>query len=96
MSSATSPGSAPESGDVLNPMVTEHQWNGDPMDWQSWPTGRPGPFVSDFRMQEVLGTFQAINEMRDEQSRTEEKVFHVAEFSSSCQGESPVYCSSPE
>ena len=57
------------------------------MDWESWPAGRPGPFVSESRMEDVMTLFQRLNGERDEQSRTEEKVVHVAEFSSSGRGE---------
>ena len=61
------------------------------MDWESWPIGRPGPFVSEARMQEVADLSKRYNEIRDEWSRTTEKVFHVAEFSSSGHGEFDVY-----
>jgi len=83
--------SPPTSGDILNPMMVKREWNGDPMDWESWPTGRPGPRVSDGQMQHVMGLFQSHDQERDEPSRTEEKVFHVAEFSSTGQGEFDVY-----
>ena len=50
------------------------------MDWESWPTGRPGPFVSGAETQEAVDLFHSLESVRDEWSRTEEKVFHVAEF----------------
>ena len=92
----SSPGRAPESGDVLNPVVVKQQWNGDPMNWESWPTGRPGPFVSESRIQEVKDTFQYLNGLRDEQSRTKDHILHIAEFSSSGRGEFNIYRSSSE
>ena len=90
------PERATKSGDIRNPTVVKNQWNGDPMDWESWPTGRPGPFVSEARMQEVMDEFQHYNGLRNEQSRTKESVLHVAEFSSSGHGEPDIYRSSPE
>ena len=79
----SSPGKAPNLGDILNPAIER---NGD-MDWESWPTGRPGPFVSEARMAEVMDKFQYYNGQRTEQSRTTENVVHIAEFSSAGQGE---------
>ena len=76
-----------KSTDIPDPTATTKQgWNGDPMDWESWPTGRPGPVVSEARMQEAMEEFQVWDKERDEQSRTKEKVVHFAEFSSSCRG----------
>ena len=66
------------------------------MDWEPWPTGQPEPFVSKSRMEDVMKLFQRLNGKRDEQSRTEEKVVHVAEFSSSGDGEFAIYHISPE
>ena len=40
--------------------------------------------------------FQRLNGKRDEQSRTEEKVVHVAELSSSGDGEFAIYHILPE
>ena len=57
------------------------------MDWQSWPTGRPGPFVPDTAMRETMRTFHFFDLKRNEWSRAEEKVFHIAEFSSTGQSE---------
>jgi hypothetical protein len=94
--SLSSPESAHSLRDITNPTIPKHQWNGDPMDWESWPTGRPGPFVSDTRMQDMMGKFQLLNEQRYEQSRTEANVLHIAEFSLSGQGESDLYRSLPE
>ena len=74
---------------------TRQGWNGDPMDWKSWPTGRPGPVVSEARMQVAMKKFQDINEMYGERSRATERVFHVAEFFSSGQGEFNVRSSRP-
>jgi hypothetical protein len=81
----------PRSEDNPNPTTTKHQWNGDPMDWESWPTGRPGQFVSSAAIQRTVEVFQSFEQKRDELSRTEEKVFHVAEFSSTGRGEFDVY-----
>ena len=58
------------------------------MDWETWPTGRPGPFVSEARMQEVIGIFQRCEQERNEQSPTNENIMHIAEFSLSGRGES--------
>lgn len=69
--------------DLPNPTTTEQHWNGDPMNWESWPTGRPGPVVLDTDMQDARAKFQSQDPVG-----TEEKVFHVAEYSSSGQGES--------
>ena len=66
------------------------------MDWESWPTGRPGPFVSEARMAEVMDEFQRYNGQRTEQSRTKENVVHIAEFSSAGQGESELSHKAPE
>jgi len=91
-----SPERMPKLGDITSPTIIKHQWNGDPMDWESWPTGRPGPYVSKARMQQVMDYFQYYNGERDEESRTKDNVIHVAEFSSSGRGESDLYCHSPE
>ena len=91
----SSPGRAPKLGDILNPTIVKHERNGD-MDWGSWPTGRPGPFVSEARMQVVMSSFQGCEEDRNEQSRTKENVMHIAEFSSSGQGESGLSHRAPE
>jgi len=80
----------PTSGDLPNPMTTKREWNGDHMDWESWPTGRPGPFVSENLIQRAMLLSQAVNKARDEPSRTEEVVFHIAEFSSTGRGEFDV------
>jgi hypothetical protein len=61
------------------------------MDWESWPTGRPGPFVSEVQIQQLMDNFRVADESRDESSRMEEKVFHVAEFSSTGHGEFGVH-----
>ena len=90
------PGIAQKTADIPNDAKAGNKWNGDPMDWESWPTGRPGPFVSEARMEVVMDLFQDYNGERNEQSRTEENVLHIAEFSSSGRGEPESYCSSPE
>ena len=82
----SSPESFPISGDIPTPTTTVNA-----MDWESWPTARPGPVVSEAEMQEAMDTFHSYDLERGEWSRTEEKVFHVAEFSSSGQGKSDVY-----
>ena len=88
--------SPPELENSPNPTITKYQWNGDPMDWESWPTGRPGPFVSEDRMQEVKNLFKRYNGQRNEQSRTSDHILHIAEFSSSGRGEFDIYRSSSE
>ena len=89
---ASTPGSLDIGGDVSIPTATQQRWNGNPMDWESWPIGRPGPFVSEAARQEAMDMFQYLESERDEWSQTEEKVFHVAEFSSTGQSEFGVYC----
>ena len=74
------PESAPYLGDTPDSTRTKPQWNGDPMDWESWPTGRPGPFVSESKMQEVMNLSQYNNRRRGEQSRARGHVLHIAEF----------------
>ena len=64
------------------------------MDWESWPTGWPGPLVSEDRMQEVKNAFKRYNGQRSEQSRTKGHILHIAEFSSSGRGEFDIYRSS--
>jgi len=56
-------------------------------DWVQWPTDRLGPFVSDTRMQDAMHCFQSFDRQRTDWSRTEEKVFYMAEFSRSGQGQ---------
>jgi hypothetical protein len=41
-------------------------------------------------MQQVMGSFKYCNGKRNEQSRTKDNVLHIAEFSSSGQGESEL------
>lgn len=62
------------------------EWNGDPMEWESWPNGRPGPYVSKPTMENVMRYFRKFEEERGEWSRNKEKVFHIAEFSATCEG----------
>jgi len=92
----SSPERTPRLGDITNLTIIKHQWNGDPMDWESWPTGRPGPYVCEAQMQEVMHEFQLLDGERNEQSRTKENVIHIAEFSSSGRGESELYRSPPD
>jgi len=73
----SSPERMPKVGDITSPTIIKHQWNGDPMDWESWPTGRPGPYVSEARMQQLMNDFQQYNGQRNEQSRTKEHVIHA-------------------
>ena len=87
---------APKLANTPHPWTINNQWNGDPMHWGSWPIGRRGPFVSEARMQRVIDVFHYFNIQRGEQSRTEDNVLHIAEFSSSGHGESDLYRSSPE
>lgn len=42
-------------------------------------------------MRDAMNTFHFFDSERDEWSRTQEKVFHVAEFSSTGRGEFDVY-----
>ena len=84
-------GRLPVQGDIPNPTVTQQRWNGNPMDCTSWPIGRPGPLVSEATMRDAMNTFHFFDSERDEWSRTQEKVFHVAEFSSTGRGEFDVY-----
>jgi len=86
----------PKLGDITNPTIIKHQWNGDPMDWESWPDGRPGPTISWTRMQRVMDESKRLNAERNKQSQTKKNVLHIAEFSSSGRGESDLYRSSPE
>ena len=83
-------------GNIQNPTIIKRQWNGDPMDWETWPTGRPGPFVSEARMQEVIGIFQRCEQERNEQSPTNENIMHIAEFSLSGRGEPELSHKAPE
>ena len=87
---------SPKLGDTPNSTITKPQWNGNPMDWESWPTGRPGPFVSESQLQEAMNLFKGYNRSRNEQSRTEDHVLHIAEFSSSGRGEFDIYHNSLE
>jgi hypothetical protein len=80
-----------ESEGFSYPEVTTRQWDGDPMDWESWPTGRPGPFVLEAEMEKLMILSSFLEQVRDEESRTEEKVFHIAEFSLFGQGEFHVH-----
>ena len=88
------PPSSPErilkSGENTDHTTNNHQWNGDPMDWESWPTGRPGPFVSESQIRDAMEALQISEQKRDDMSRTEEKIFHVAEFSSTGRGTSDL------
>jgi len=77
----------PNSVIILNPKTTQQRNRGH---WESWPTGRAGPFVSETRLSAARGVFRYNNIKRDQWSRTEEKVFHVAEFSASGRGEFDV------
>ena len=89
-----SPGKIPKSGDSPDPTINNQEWNGDPMDWESWPTGRPGPFLSESRKIQIKRAIQYYEQARIDISPTEEeeKVFHLAEFSSTGRGESdPIY-----
>ena len=85
---ANHPASSPAlTGDIPNPTITQQRRNGDPMDWKSWPTGRPGLFVSEAAMSTAMHIFHLADSPRDEWSRTEGKVLHVAEFSSTGRSE---------
>ena len=87
---------APRLANIPHPTIINNHWNDDPTHWGSWPIGRPGPFVSEARMQRIIDVFHCYDIQRDVQSRTEANVLHIAEFSSSGQGESDLYRSSPE
>jgi len=71
----------PEQGHGPSHLTTTQQ------DWESWPKGRLGPFVSDTRMQDAMHCFQRFNGQRTKWSRTEEKVFYITEFSRSGRGQ---------
>jgi len=58
-------------------------------DWESWLTGRLGPFVSDTRMWDTMHCFQSFGRQHTKWSRTEEQVFYMAEFSRSGRGQFP-------
>ena len=55
----SSPERLPLREDIPNFTTTQNPWNGDPMDWESWPTGRPGPLVSEGAMQKAMNWFHA-------------------------------------
>jgi len=89
-------GATPENGeDVLADAATMRdqtttQWNGQPSDWASWPNGRPGPFISEDALKlysSLIGDVTTEAEMR---MKTDELVFHVAEFTQSGKGETLV------
>ena len=82
----SSPEKIPKSGDSPDPTTSNHEWNGDPMDWESWPTGRPGPSLSEVRKIQIKEAIQYYEPARIVISPTEEKVFHLAEFSSTGRG----------
>ena len=86
----SSPEKIPKSGDSPDPTTNNHEWNGDPMDWESWPTGRPGPSLSESRKIQIKEAIQYYEPARIVISPTEEKVFHLAEFSSTGRGESDL------
>ena len=87
----SSPERMPIRGDIPNPTTTQQRWSGDPMDWESWPIGRPGPFVSEVAIGRAMKLFHHSESVRNEWSRTEEKVFHISEFSSTGRSEFDVY-----
>jgi len=60
------------------------------MDWESWPTGRPGPSLPESRKVLIKEITQFFEQQRIDIARTEEKVFHLAEFSSTGRGESDL------
>jgi len=74
---------------LLLPPPNPHPSEPTQQDWESWPTDRIGPFVSDIRMQEAMHCFQSFNRQRTDWSRTEEKVFYITEFSRSGRGQFP-------
>ena len=83
-------------GDIQNPTITRQRRNGDPIDWKSWPTGRPGPLVSEAAMQQATNEFNFFDSKRHKRSRKKEKVFHVTEFSSTGRSEFSVVIIWPE
>lgn len=62
------------------------EWNGDPMEWESWPSGRPGPYTTKPDMRISMDVFRVFEKGRNKWSREKEKVFHIAEFSTTCEG----------
>jgi hypothetical protein len=73
------------SAESLPPSPTV-EWNGEPMDWKSWPHGREGPYVSKTAMRRAMESLRRVERARKKQSRTKEKVFHIADFSSTGKG----------
>jgi hypothetical protein len=66
-------------------IVSKQEWNGDRSDWESWPIGRPGPFVSESVTLDLLRYFVALRKTLPE-LLGEAPPFHVAEFSADGQG----------
>ena len=76
---------------------TTTQWNGHPSDWASWPNGRPSPFISDHALKHyrsLIGDVTTITTEAENRMKTDELVFHVAEFTQSGEGETLVVDSS--
>ena len=63
----------------------EYKWNGDPSEWESWPVGRPGPFVSEPVELNLLRYFK-IGEQNHFLGPPDEPAFHIAKFSDNGQG----------
>ena len=71
---------------LIRPITaSKREWNGDRSDWESWPIGRPGPFVSESVTRDLLRYFVAYEGTRF--LLRGEPAFHVAEFSANGQGE---------
>ena len=67
----------------------EYKWNGDPSEWESWPVGRPGPFVSEPVELNLLRYFK-IGEQNHFLGPPDEPAFHIAKFSDNGQGQTMV------
>ena len=93
-------GAPPENGEEMLANVattqdqTTTQWNGHPSDWASWPNGRPSPFISDDALKYYNSLIGNVTAEAEKRMKTDELVFHVAEFTQSGEGETRVVGSS--
>jgi hypothetical protein len=102
MRDAEGTGATPDNEDMLlaNAATTQDQttaqWNGQLSDWASWPIGRPGPFISDDAVKEFSSIIGDVTTEAEEGMKTDELVFHIAEFTQSGEGETLVVGSSQD
>ena len=86
----------PENGEEMLANVattqdqTTTQWNGHPSDWASWPNGRPSPFISEDALKYYNSLIGDVTTEAEECMKTDELVFHIAEFTQSGEGETRV------